>query len=233
MPAGRVVLLVRIGEVPAAIEKEWNLWYNGSHMPARLAQPGFLGARRFSAYEGECNYLTLYELESVDALQSAPYLRMRQHEGALPADSFEAQTLKLPGFERGIYHQVFPRTPYDMPDAEYLFLVAHDIPPGREEEFSAWYNTEHIPAMLRVPGFLNARRFKMADPLPAASGKQSSSPQYLTLYDLADRQAVDCGQFLKDRESPWSAWVRSWYTRRLRIKARRISPLLSARPAAA
>jgi hypothetical protein len=224
MSSGRAVLLVRIGEVPSAIEETWNRWYNGVHMPARLAMPGFLGARRFKAYEGECSYVTVYELENVDALRSAPYLQLRQQEAAFPADSFEAQTANFPLLERGVYGQVFPDTPYEIPDAEYLFLLAHDVPPNREEEFTAWYNTEHIPAMLRVPGFLNARRFKMADPLPAASGKQSSRPQFITLYDIADKKAMESEQLLKNRESPWCDWVRSWYTRRLRVKARRISP---------
>ena len=232
MPGGQAVLLVRIGSVPAAIEEKWKRWYTDVHMPARLTKPGFIGARLFSAYEGECKYLALYELESVGALQSEAYLAMRRQEASLPADSFEARAQELPGFARGVYRQISPDTPYEIPAAEYLFLVAHDVPPGKEDEFNAWYDTEHVPAMLRVPGFLGARRFRMADPLPAASGKQSSSPRYLALYDLGDKDAVECEQFLRDRESPWSAWVRSWYTRRLRVKARRISPL-SARPGAA
>lgn len=232
MPGEPAVLLVRIGSVPAATEEKWKRWYTDVHIPARLTKPGFRGARFFAVYEGECKYLALYELESVGALQSKAYLALRQQEASLPADSFEARAQELPGFARGVYRQVFPDTPYAIPAAEYLFLVAHDVPPGREDEFNAWYDTEHVPAMLRVPGFLSARRFRMADPLPAASGKQSTSPRYLTLYDLADQDAVECEQFLKDRESPWSAWVRSWYTRRLRIKARRISPLAARRAAA-
>jgi hypothetical protein len=80
--------------------------------------------------------------------------------------------------------------------------------------------------MLRVAGFVTARRFRLAQ-LPNAPGGQSSCPQYLSLYDLADRNAVESEQFIRDRESPWSAWVRSWYTRRLRIKAQRITRLLA------
>ena len=91
-----------------------------------------------------------------DVLQSEPYLALKRHENAQPATSFEARTLQFPGFVRGVYRQVFPDTPYAMPDSEVLFLVAHDIPPQREEEFTAWYNTEHVPAMLGVPGFLTA-----------------------------------------------------------------------------
>ena len=229
MPGGRAVVLVRFDAVPHEIEAEWNRWYDDTHIPARLALPGFIGARRFRGYEGEARYLTLYELENADAVAGEAYRELKRKELSRPADSFEARTLKLPGFQRGVYRQVYPGADYEMPDTQYLFLVAHDIPADREEEFAAWYDTEHIPAMLRVPGFATARRFKMWAPLAPESGAQSSNPQYLTLYDLTDGNAVESGQFLKDRNSPWTSWVRSWYTRRLRIKARRISRIC-ARP---
>ena len=227
MPGGRAVVLVRFDQVPHEIEAGWNRWYDDCHIPARLALPGFIAARRFTAYEGEARYLTLYELENADAVASESYQELKRKELPLPADSFEARTLKLPGFQRSVYQQVYPDTGYEMPDTEYLFLVAHDIPAKREDEFTAWYNTEHIPAMLRVPGFVTARRLKITPPLSPESGAQSSSPQYLTLYDLADRNAVESDRFLRDRNSPWTSWVRSWYTRRLRIKAHRISRIFA------
>lgn len=229
MPGGRAVVLVRIDEVPPDIEAEWNRWYDDSHIPARLALPGFIEARRFRGYEGEAGYLTLYELENAAAAASETYRELKRKELLRPADSFEARTLKLPGFQRGVYRQVYPDRAYEVPDTEYLFLVAHDIPAEREEAYTAWYDTEHIPAMLRVPGFITARRFKRSEPLMPESGARPSSPQYLTLYDLADGGAVESEQFLRDRNSPWTSWVRSWYTRRLRIKARRISRIC-ARP---
>lgn len=232
MASARAVMLGCFRDVPQAIEAEWNRWYEGSYIPARLALPGFIAARRFRAYEGECEYLTLYELESPEAVAGESYLRLRRQEASLPATSFEARTREFQLFPRGVYRQIYPDAAYEMPDTDYLFVVAHDIPSHKEEEFTAWYDTEHIPAMLRVPGFATARRFKMREPLALESGAQSSSPRYLTLYDLADRDAVESQQFLKDRNSPWTSWVRSWYARCLRIKARRISAL-SARPVAA
>ena len=152
MTGGQAVVLVRFDAVPHDFEAEWNHWYDDSHIPARLALSGFIAARRFRAYEGEAVYLTLYELENAGAVASEPYRELKRRELSRPADSFEARTLKLPGFQRGVYRQVYPGSAYEMPDTEYLFLVAHDIPADREEEFTAWYDTEHIPAMLRVPG---------------------------------------------------------------------------------
>lgn len=229
MAGGRAVELVRFDAVPRGLEAQWGRWYDETHIPAWLALPGFIAARRFRGYEGEAAYLTLYELEDARVVDSEACRELIRKERSCPADSFEVRTPMLAGYRRGVYRQVYPDSGYKVPDTEYLFLVAHDIPPNREEEFAAWYDTEHIPAMLRVPGFVTARRFKIAPPPFPDSRAQSSDPQYLTLYDLADSNAVECEQFLRDRNSPWTAWVRSWYTRRLRIKARLTSRVF-ARP---
>ncbi len=222
MSDDRFLIFIRFAAAPAGQEEAWNRWYDETHIPVRLAMPGFAAARRFEADTGDIKHLSLYELEPLDAITSDIYLENRRREASLPEDSFEAQTLKLPGFERGIYRQVFPDTPYRMPDTEELFVIGHDIPPGKEDEFYAWYHTEHIPAMLLCPGFITARHFKMADTLPASSGQQSTSPQYITIYDLSDKQALHSEQFLRDQNSPWSSWIRSWYTKRLRVQARRV-----------
>jgi len=226
MSGARAVILGCFRDVPKEIEAEWNRWYQATHIPLRLALPGFIAARRFRAYAGECQYVSLYELENADAVLSEPYFALRERESALPATSPEARMQELPGFVRGVYRQVYPDAPYEMPDTKILFMVAHDIPPHKEDEFTAWYNTDHVPAMLRVPGFVTARRFKRAR-LPNAPDAQSACPQFLTLYDLADRGAVESEQFHQNRQSPWSRWVWSWYTRRLHVKAQQIARLRS------
>ncbi len=223
----RILLMVRIGNVPAGIEADWNHWYDTTHIPNRLSKGGFLLVRRFRAIWGEYKYLTLYELESIETLTSEAYMKLREWEASLPPDSFEAVTLKLPSFSRGVYEQIYPEEQeYRMPPTEILFTVGHDVPPNREEEFNEWYNTEHIPAMVnRVPGFVTARRFRdVGDSLPPGSGKASSSPKYVTVYDLGDEKVLESETFLKETNSPWSSWIRSWYSRRFRILARRIYP---------
>ncbi len=44
------------------------------------------------------------------------------------------------------------------------------------------------------------------------------------LYDIESEKVFQSEAFLKERNSPWSSWVRSWYSRRFRIVARRIYP---------
>jgi DNA-binding transcriptional MerR regulator len=39
-----------------------------------------------------------------------------------------------------------------------LMIIRTDVAPEMEEEFNRWYNEEHIPLLLRVPGVLWAKR---------------------------------------------------------------------------
>lgn len=69
---GRALLLVMM-DVDPDHEADFNRWYEEEHIPERMAIPGFLSARRFEAVEGGPKYLALYELESVDVLESESY----------------------------------------------------------------------------------------------------------------------------------------------------------------
>ena len=69
-------LLLTMTEPPAAMEEEFNAWYDDEHMGERLAIPGFRSARRWVADlpPGEGKYLATYELDSPEVLSSASYL---------------------------------------------------------------------------------------------------------------------------------------------------------------
>jgi hypothetical protein len=50
--------------------------------------------------------------------------------------------------------------------AKYTFVVMTNPTAGKEAEFNEWYNTHHIPDVLdvlKVPGFVCAQRFRIAD----------------------------------------------------------------------
>jgi len=222
MGGGRAVILGCFKDVPREIEADWNRWYETSHIPARLALPGFLAARRFEGCGGDYRYVSLYELETPDAVTGEGYLALKRKETALPDSSLEARTLKFPGFVRGVYQQVYPQTPYRLADTLYVLVVAHDVPPARDDAFAAWYETEHIPAILQVPGIVTARRFRLVQHA-GASVAPDVRPRHLAIYDVISPDVLDSQQFIAARESPWSQWVRGWSTRRLRIVAKQIS----------
>lgn len=73
---------------------------------------------------------------------------------------------------------------------KYSFVVFSDPTPGNEDAYNDWYDRVHLPHVLAVPGFVSARRLKLADepgientPLPG---------QYLALYEIEtdDPEAV-------------------------------------------
>ena len=69
-------LLLFMTDIDPALEDEFNRWYEEEHLAERMAIPGFITARRFQAIEGGPKYLAIYDLESPDVLQSAPYRRV-------------------------------------------------------------------------------------------------------------------------------------------------------------
>jgi hypothetical protein len=77
-----------------------------------------------------------------------------------------------------------------------IFLVYTDIDPKYEEEFNAWYNTEHVPELLSLPGFLDAARYVA----------YKGGPKYLAVYELENPEALKSAEFQKVRANPtpWS-----------------------------
>src|SRR6266700_1360627 len=49
--------------------------------------------------------------------------------------------------------------PEEIAMAKGLLFASFDTSPAQEDEFNDWYDLEHVPERLRVPGFLNAQRW--------------------------------------------------------------------------
>jgi hypothetical protein len=43
--------------------------------------------------------------------------------------------------------------------AKGILIAAMDFTACREDEFHDWYDSEHVPERLGIPGFLNAERW--------------------------------------------------------------------------
>lgn len=72
-------LLAVLADVEPEHENELTGWYNEEHLRERMMCPGFLRARRFEAVVGEPQFLALYDLEDVGALETPEY---RSHRDA-------------------------------------------------------------------------------------------------------------------------------------------------------
>ena len=78
-----------------------------------------------------------------------------------------------------------------------LLLVMMDIDPKHEEEFNRWYNEEHIPERLAIPGFMHARRYRALE----------GSPKYLALYELESPQALKSEEYRYRYQEAPTAWT--------------------------
>lgn len=72
-----------------------------------------------------------------------------------------------------------------------LLMVYSDVPAEQDDEFNRWYNEEHIPERLSIPGVLNAARY-----VAVAGG-----PKYLACYELASPEAW----YAED----WQKWLKT------------------------
>ena len=78
-------------------------------------------------------------------------------------------------------------------------------------ETSAWYDTEHVPALARVPGVLCARRFRTSH----------GDPKYVALYHLVAPGVVDTPDWKQASAStPMPQPVRDQISNRLRLVCR-------------
>lgn len=87
-------------------------------------------------------------------------------------------------------------------DHKGFLLVLMQPPPAMEEEFNAWYDSEHLPERLAVAGFHTALRFVCLD----------GFPRYLAMYDLERPEVLETKAYLEvayDRSSPWTKRVTS------------------------
>ncbi len=44
-----------------------------------------------------------------------------------------------------------------------ILVVMMEVDPEGEEAFERWYNEEHLPERLEIPGYVSARRFKLEE----------------------------------------------------------------------
>jgi len=73
MSSNKGLLLVTM-EPPAGLEDEFNDWYDTEHFPQRRALPGFESATRWVCLAGWPRWLALYDMASVDAVETPDYL---------------------------------------------------------------------------------------------------------------------------------------------------------------
>ena len=74
-PSVPAILMVSM-EPPAAMQDEFNDWYDTEHFPQRSALPGVAASSRWVCLEGWPRWMALYELDDARVLQTDAYYAM-------------------------------------------------------------------------------------------------------------------------------------------------------------
>ncbi len=191
---------------------EFNDWYDTEHLPERQRVPGFLTHQRWIGAENSRRSVATYDLDSLEVLRSPGY---RAIGGENLSPWSKRVTAKVERLLRYEGEQVLPGGATAPADAGGLLLVGMTPGPDVETAFNVWYDNEHVPALVRVPGVLSARRFR-------GSG---AGPKYVALYHLASPGVVDKPEW-KDASgsTPMPQRVRDQISNRLRF----VSAVLNA-----
>jgi hypothetical protein len=201
-------LLVRGFNYSNVAEDEFNDWYDTEHIPERERTLGFVKAQRWLGVADSKVSVALYDLEGVDVLQSPGYK-------AISGVNLTPWSRRVTRKAQAICHyqaeQILPGRQAGIEEADGLVMLAVNVPEDVESEFNAWYDEEHIPLLVKVPGVLGARRFRTV----------GGTHRYLAVYHLT-APGVEASQAWKESvNTPWAARMRPHFRDAYRLVLRR------------
>jgi len=204
-------------DVPPHCDEEFNDWYNLEHLPQVVRLPGFVSGRRYHCDEARLRYLAWYDTRDESVEQGADFQGLVREPTPW---SRRMRTLYGDRRERFNFRLMRDVGKASEQDTPWLYIVHTDIPDNVVDEYNEWYDHEHLPRLVTVPGVLRARRYT------ATSG----TPKYLTAYELTHRNAFESPEGLKARKTPWTEKMRSLFQNTRRSMCQLILPGVRHRP---
>jgi hypothetical protein len=190
-------LLFMAFDFSTAHEDEFHDWYDHEHVPERLRVPGFLNAERWIDDTNPKIHVATYDLESVGVLESPAYRAVGGDNQSVWTKRVTNMCGRIMRFEG---EQLVPGDQTAAPGAGALLVASMNIDPTVEDEFTDWYNSEHLPQLAAVPGVLSARRFRATD--------TASERRYLALYHLRDAGVSRSDAWSQAANTPWTERMR-------------------------
>jgi hypothetical protein len=202
-------LLVAAFDFSTAHADEFHDWYDLEHMPERKAIPGFGACERWIGDEQPAVSVATYDLESVDVLRGEAYASIAYGNLSVWSKRVTAMCRRLLRFEGT---QIGPGDAAAPEGAGALLLNAMNVAPDAEDDFNAWYDQEHLPALAGVPGALAARRYRSTG---------TGTHRYVAIYHLESPDVARSTAWNAAVDTPWTARVRPHFRDRVRILTRR------------
>jgi len=181
-------------DIAPEAEAEFNEWYNTEHIPQLVGIPGIISGRRYQAVEGSPKYLALYDLAIPEVVKSDAFRQLRESPTPWSKKIIPLfrNTTSCP------YRKLFSCSNYPTVGPEFVLTVRLNIPAEQETEFNQWYNVDHLPALVGVPGVHCARRYQVVE----------GDLKYLAVYEMNDASVPKSAAWDKARNTEWTLKMR-------------------------
>lgn len=200
-------LLIAGFDFSGAHADEFHDWYDLEHVPEREAVPGFRSCQRWIGADKPTYSVATYDLDTVEVLRSDAYRAIAYDNLSVWSKRVTAMCERLMRFEGT---QTTPGDDTLPTGAGGLLVNAMNVAPEFEDEFNAWYDEEHIPALSAVPGTLDARRYRSVE-------EGAGVRRYVAIYHLESPEVPRGDAWKAAANSPWTDKLRPHFKDHLRI----------------
>jgi len=171
-----------------------HLWADGD-APRLVDHPAVIGTRTYErmadyGYAGPVGrrWLTLHDL-----LPGTSTVDVAPADGNIgPVTVFE----QISPADDGWLTDDGPTTEGELPVGKAVLSVVMDVAEAGLDEFHGWYDEEHLPKLVAVPGIDGARRFRATGGDLAEAGRQ----RFLALYEFESVDLLDSPEWAKAAE---------------------------------
>lgn len=84
-----------------------------------------------------------------------------------------------------------------------VFITLQDESTQKRAAHDEWYETEHVPMLSKVPGWLRTRRY-----VTGAQEKKVGPTEYLALHEYLPENGLDGPEFKAATSTPWNAVIK-------------------------
>ncbi|MGF7159350.1 hypothetical protein FHS85_000969 [Rhodoligotrophos appendicifer] len=210
-PKGQAILFSEMTP-DASFEAKFNRWYDEEHIPLRMGCSGFASAQRYKARD-DGSYLAVYEMEDLGVLGRDDYAAVKNE----PSDETKWMLANVTGFTRYLAAETSCFTqegtdPKTALDAPVIHSVWFNVPDSERAEFDDWYESEHIPLLMKSPDWLMVRRLSVSEGTPDPF-------THLSIHYLAREEALNSPERQAARTTAWRDRLaaRDWFKARYAV----------------
>ena len=91
-----------------------------------------------------------------------------------------------------------------------VLVVTMDVDEADESDFIEWYNEQHLPERMAIPGYVSARRFKLEN--------GNNALKYLCIWEMVDGSPLQSEMYKDQNAHPTELYLRVNKTIKLRTR---------------